>query len=187
MLGSSDIEQTQIEDFMNTLEVQVQPHSKAIMYIMCGRVPCENHHKLNLIINELKKSLEEITKTYLTGTGRDFLFGANPTLADLQLASYLVYPLSFAMNAQWRNKVLDLMSWYYRITELEGHFPQVFGKVKLSTKVFKPPKVKKQAQPSKKKDDKKKDDKKEEKKKKKDKKKQEGDKKPEGEAKPADN
>jgi glutathione S-transferase len=98
------------------------------MYLLTGRIPCESHHKLNYIVGELKKHLEEINKNL---EGRDYLVGKSITLADIQLATFLRLPLSLAINPPFRNKVLNLMNWYYRITSQDGHFESTFGKLKL--------------------------------------------------------
>jgi len=107
------------------------------MYLLTGRIPCESHHKLNFIIGELKKKLEDYNRIL---EGRDFLVGKSVTLADIQLACYIAYPLSLAINPPFRNKVLNLMNWYYRVTAADGHFESVFGRIKLCTKVLAPPK-----------------------------------------------
>lgn len=160
LLGSDETEEAQVDEFMNSANLEVQTHCNAIMYMLTGRIPCDNHHKLNHIIGELKKSLENYNKIL---EGREFLVGDHITLADIQLASYIVYPLAFAVNPPFRNKVLNFMNWFYRVTSLDGHFEAVFGKVKLATKVLKPPQpIKKKEEPKKKED--KKDAKKEEKK-----------------------
>lgn len=136
MLGSNEIEQTWVDQMSNQFDMDVQTQSKTIMYFLTGRIPCETIHKLNHVVNELKKALEQVNQHL---EGKEYLVGDKVTIADIQLASHIVYPLAFAMNVQWRNKVLNLMNWFYRVTALEGHFEAVFGKVKLSTKVLKVP------------------------------------------------
>lgn len=123
------------------------------MYLITGRIPCENHHKLNYILGELKKRLEDYNKSL---EGRDYLVGSSITLADIQLACCIAYPLSLAINPPFRNKILNLMNWYYRVTSAEGHFESVFGRIKLCTKVLLPPKpVEKKEEPKKKAEEKK--------------------------------
>src|SRR5690606_32246351 len=62
LLGKDDSEQALVDEYMNLADLEVQPHCKAIMYLLTGRIPCETHHKLNYIIGELKKSLENYNK-----------------------------------------------------------------------------------------------------------------------------
>ena len=157
LLGVNDLEQTLVDEYLSLIDIEILPNSRAIMYLITGRVPCETQHKLNVIITELKKRLENYNKIL---DGKDFLIGDKITLADIQLASYIVYPLSFVMNAQWRNKVLNLMNWFYRVTALDGYFEQVFGRVKLNTKVLQAPKPPKKEKPKKKEEKKEKKDKK---------------------------
>lgn len=166
LLGNDEFEQAQVDEYMNLVDLQVHPQAKTIMYLLTGRIPCENHHKLNHIVGELKKSLEYYNKVL---EGQDYLVGNHLTLVDVQLASHILYPLSFAINPPFRNKILNLMNWFYRVTSHKDLFSQVFGKVKLATKVLKVPEpVKKKEEPKKKE---KKEDKKEEKKEKKEEKK----------------
>lgn len=138
LLGSDEFEQTQIDELMNIADLEIQPACKTIMYILGGRVPCESPSKLKLIVNELKKSLDWYNREL---SDKEFLVGKSITLADIQLASYIAYPLSFVINPPFRNKILNLMNWFYRVTSLDGHFEKVFGKIKLSTKMLDVPKL----------------------------------------------
>ena len=160
LLGNTEIEQTLVDEYMNLIDLEVLPNSRAILYFLTGRIPCETTHKMTVVVNELKKSLEHYNQVL---EGKQFLLGESVSLADLQLATYIMYPLCFAVNAQWRNKVLNLMNWFYRVTDLDGHFQQIFGKIKMSTTVLQPPKPKK-PEPKKKEEKKEKKQKKEEKK-----------------------
>jgi elongation factor 1-gamma len=146
----------------NQIELDINAQAQTIMYFLTGRIPCETIHKLNHVVNELKKNLEHVNQHL---EGKEYLVGNHVTLADIQLAATIVYPLALAMNPQWRNKVLNLMNWFYRITALDGHFEATFGKVKLGTKVLKVPEAPKKKEEPKK--DVKKDAKKEVKKEKK--------------------
>eukprot|EP00344_Euplotes_crassus_P008862 CAMPEP_0196997330 /NCGR_PEP_ID=MMETSP1380-20130617/2973_1 /TAXON_ID=5936 /ORGANISM="Euplotes crassus, Strain CT5" /LENGTH=399 /DNA_ID=CAMNT_0042413531 /DNA_START=15 /DNA_END=1214 /DNA_ORIENTATION=+ len=170
LLGEDDIQKTKVDEYLNLIDLEILPNSRGITYLLTGRAPCESQHKLNVIVTELKKKLEGYNKVL---EGQDFLLGSTVTLADLQLATYIAFPLSFVMNAQWRNKVLNLVNWFYRVTGLEGHYEATFGKVKFNTKVLqapKPPKVDKKKKDNKKESKEEKKDKKEKKEKKKEKK-----------------
>lgn len=136
LLGKDEFEIAQVDEYMNLIDLEIRPQAKTIMYLLTGRIPCETHHKLNHIVNELKKSLEYYNQVL---ENQEFLVGDHITLADIQLATYIFYPLSFAVNVPFRNKVLKLMTWFYKITSHEDIFTSIFGRVKLSTKVLKPP------------------------------------------------
>ena len=128
LLGKDEFEQSQIEEAINLADKELVCQTKSIMYLLTGRIPCESHYKLNYIVGELKKQLEEYNKQL---EGKEYLIGSSITLADIQLASYIRYPLAMAINPPFRNKVLNFMNWYYRITPSGGHFESTLGRLKL--------------------------------------------------------
>lgn len=128
LLGSDQFEEAQVDELMNMINLQVQPLCKSIMYMLTGRIPCENPQKMKHIVGELKANLDWYNKEL---EGKDFLVGKQITLADIQLAATIAYPLSFAINPQSRNKILNIMNWYHRVTSADGHFESIFGKIKL--------------------------------------------------------
>jgi glutathione S-transferase len=117
---------------MNTIDQELVCMCKSIMLLLSGRMGenkfGEEQSKLNYIVSELKKHLESFNKHL---EGKEYLVGSSITLADIQLAAYIRFPLSMAINPPFRNKILNFMNWYYRITGHEGHFDETFGKLKL--------------------------------------------------------
>lgn len=111
------------------------------MYLLTGRMgdnaTGENQSKLNYIVTVLKKHLEAYN-TQLEG--KEYLVGASLTLADIQIATYVRYALSMAINPPFRNKILNFMNWYYRVSAKDGHFDTTFGRLKLWTKMMQVPK-----------------------------------------------
>ena len=158
LLGSDEYEEALVDEYMNICDIEIQSYWNSIMYLITGRIPCENQHKLNHIVGELKKRLEDYNRIL---EGKNYLVGNSITLADIQLASCIAYPLSLAINSQSRNKILHLLKWYHKVTSEEGHFESVFGRIKFCSKVLVAPKpIEKKEEPKKKKEEPKKEEKK---------------------------
>ena len=86
-------------------------------------------------LDELKELLT-ILNTQLEG--KDYLVGNKISLADIHIASYVYYPVSLALNTAFRNKILNFMKWFNRLSETQ-EFINVYGNLKLLTQPLTPP------------------------------------------------
>lgn len=168
--GADEFAEAEVEQWMWWATKLLLPSSRSIVHLISGQTHTAQVGVLKLMNQELMGYMKTLD-THLEG--KTYLVGDTITVADIQIASYLLYPIALAFNSAQRNKSLNLLNWFYKVKDSQ-QFIQSFGNVKLLNKAMQQP------QPPK--EEKKKDDKKDKKDKKKDGKKG-GDKKQEGEKK----
>jgi len=79
----------------------------------------------------------------------NFMVGSNLTIADIAIASGLVYPMKFLWEDKFRKNFAAVTKWF-EATMLHGAFAQVWGKVRLCQKQLEPVQLEKAAAPHKK-------------------------------------
>ena len=108
------------------------------MYLLSGqwRINSDTDKIFSSAVKELKELLVELS-THLEG--KEFIAGDHLTLADILIASYIVYPINLTFNIQQRNTFLNTTNWFNKISEMQ-EFQTTFGIVKSMTKsAMRPP------------------------------------------------
>ncbi|KAL4926672.1 glutathione S-transferase family protein [Aspergillus undulatus] len=130
LLGSSPAERARIQQWVTFSETEVASHVVTCFLPRFGLVPY-NKETDERALGNLERTLETLERHL---NGKSWLAtGEKLSLADIAVASALIWGFMFSVDAEMREKYPVVVAWWKRVTESEG-VKEAFGETKFVEK-----------------------------------------------------
>lgn len=134
LLGTTPAERAGIRQWIVFAEGEVMGSVVRLAMWRVGLRPYDENMETSALA-----SLDRAVSTLETHLqGREYLAEGRLSLADISVASALVWGFSMLIDAEWRPKFPTVLAWYERVTETEG-VKEAFGEKKFIEKRKAPP------------------------------------------------
>jgi len=128
LLGATPYEQAVIDEWIDVVSYNIQPHIYHVYGFKFGYLPYNEqqfHNARNSIAQTLTILEKELSHDYLTGN--------KVTLADIILGCVLSNPFKISLDAEFRKPFPKLEAYFRRLYSLP-HFEECLGKVEFAEK-----------------------------------------------------
>ena len=134
LLGNSDFEQAEVDQWMDFLRSETEPIVKALQWYTFGHAECSSAAEYNFIYNSYKDNVKVINKHL---GGKTNMVGNVLTIADIYMVLTQVEMQQALIDPNLRNSLQFFNAVFKNVTELDC-FKQRMGAVKQGKKQILP-------------------------------------------------
>lgn len=129
LFGSTFFEASQVDSWVDWSWNELEVAAVFVFYPILGAMKT-NPGTMKTSVEDLKKALKVLDAHLLNST---YMVGESITLADIVIASILVYPMQFVMDNAWRKATPSLTRWFNTVIN-QPQFKAVLGDIELAKK-----------------------------------------------------